>query len=122
MSEDRIPPTEVDSESRRPGFARTPGRILVEVVGGPMDGETRRTAKGTLTIGRAEDNDLSLAFDPSVSTKHARIQVDESGYWLEDLGSTNGTYLGQAKVDGRVLLAEGALFTVGRTMLELVGA
>jgi pSer/pThr/pTyr-binding forkhead associated (FHA) protein len=122
MSEAEIPPTEVDSESRRPGFMAMLGRIMVEVVGGPMDGETRRTARGILSIGRAEENDLALVLDPSVSTRHARIVVDQGGYWLEDLHSTNGTFLGQTKVDGRVLIAQGALFTVGRTMLELVGS
>jgi pSer/pThr/pTyr-binding forkhead associated (FHA) protein len=117
-----IAPTEVDSEGARLRLARPLDRIVVEVVGGPMDGEWRRAATGSLTIGRAEDNDLPLMFDPSVSTRHARIVVDQGQYWLEDLQSTNGTFVGEARVDGRALVGPGTLFTIGRTMIELLGS
>ena len=122
LPEDQIAPTEVDDERLSHRFPRPFSRIMIEVVGGPMDGEQRRAAKGTLTIGRAEDNDLPLTLDPAVSTRHARIVVDQGQYWLEDLQSTNGTFVGEAKVEGRVLIGPGTLFTVGRTMLELLGS
>jgi pSer/pThr/pTyr-binding forkhead associated (FHA) protein len=111
--------TAVVDEDTKIRQSRRPSGILVEVVGGPMDGERRHGPSGTLTIGRAQENDLALFVDPSVSTRHARIVIENGQYWLEDLGSTNGTYLGEGRVQGRVLIGPGTVFVVGRTTLEL---
>lgn len=94
--------------------------ILVEIVGGPMDGDRRRVRKPSLTIGRGEHNDVVLLLDPSVSTEHARIVADQGQFWIEDLGSTNGTFLGEARISGRTLIGAGSVFVVGRTTLELL--
>ena len=112
--------TAVVDEDTKVRQSRRPGGILVEVVGGPMDGERRRAAAGILSIGRTEENDLALLGDPSISARHARIVIDQGQYWLEDLGSTNGTYLGEGKVQGRVLIGPGTVFVVGQTTLELI--
>ena len=108
----------VDEESRVRRAGR-PAGIVVEVVGGPMDG-IRGKAEICLTIGRADAGELCLPGDPSISSQHARIVIDGGQYWLEDLGSTNGTYLGGGRVEGRVPIAPGSVFAVGRTTLELL--
>lgn len=112
--------TYVDQEWQAVHQGRSPEGILVEIVGGPMDGDRRRVRKMTLTIGRGEGNDVVLLLDSSVSTEHARLVVDQGQFWIEDLGSTNGTYLGDAKVEGRTLIGPGSVFVVGRTTLELL--
>lgn len=48
--------------------------------------------KKTITIGRAPENDIVLDF-PQVSTNHARFTPDGDGFWVEDMGSTNGTFV-----------------------------
>ena len=94
--------------------------IEVEVVGGPMDGHRRRVVVGELSIGRGEGNDLKLPLDPLVSSRHARIHVDGNNFWLHDLDSTNGTFIGAERIEGRVLIGPGTAFKVGRTQLELI--
>ena len=94
--------------------------ICVEVVGGPMDGHRARVETPWFTIGRDAANDLSLAMDPMVSSRHARIVREGQHFWLEDLGSRNGVYIGDQKLAHRVLLGPGSMFTVGRTQLEFM--
>ena len=69
-------------------------------------------------IGRANDSTLVLE-DDYASTRHARISLQDGVWVVEDLGSTNGTYLGQRKIDGPVQLDIGAPLRIGKTVLEL---
>jgi len=94
--------------------------MVVEVVGGPVDGLRRRSSGPSLTIGRGERNDLRLAHDLLVSTEHARIVKEGEHYWLEDLESRNGIYLGDERIRTRALIGPGTLFTVGKTCLEFM--
>jgi pSer/pThr/pTyr-binding forkhead associated (FHA) protein len=95
-----------------------PRTMELEVVGGPMDGHRTVVHGSVATIGRAEDNDLVLALDATISTRHARIVREGDHYWLEDLGSRNGTFLGDVRIRERALIGPGTLFAVGRTRLE----
>jgi hypothetical protein len=72
-----------------------------------------------LTIGRGGQNDLVLDGDEFASARHARIEARRDGVWVEDLGSTNGTYVNGAKVDGSQRLGSGDLLRVGETDLRL---
>jgi pSer/pThr/pTyr-binding forkhead associated (FHA) protein len=92
----------------------------LEVVGGPMDGVTTHVAKDALTIGRDPRADLSLRLDPMVSTNHARIVRDGKTFWLEDLDSRNGTYIGEQRIQGRSAIGPGTLFVLGSTCLEFM--
>ena len=94
--------------------------ISVEVVGGPMDGLRNRVEKAEFTIGRDTGNDLALVVDPMVSGHHARISREGHHYWLVDLGSRNGVYIGDQRLSQRSLIGFGTRFTVGRTHLEFM--
>ncbi len=105
---------------RRPPVPDDVWHITVEVIGGPLDGSRERIPGPIFTIGRAIENDLALNMDPMVSARHARIVREGQHYWLEDLGSRNGTFIGDKRLAERTLIAPGATFTVGRTMLEFM--
>ncbi|MCL0099710.1 FHA domain-containing protein, partial [Dehalococcoidia bacterium] len=65
---------------------------------GPRNGETMEVRAGTLTMGRSPDNDIVID-DPSVSRKHARLTSKNGQYYIEDLGSMNGTKVNGEKVE-----------------------
>ncbi|HEY0486925.1 MAG TPA: FHA domain-containing protein [Mycobacteriales bacterium] len=92
-------------------------RTLV-VTDGALAG-TRITLGDTpISIGRADDSTLVLT-DDYASTKHARLTPRDGQWLVEDLGSTNGTYLDRAKVTGPTPVPLGAPIRIGRTVLEL---
>jgi hypothetical protein len=72
-----------------------------------------------LRIGRNEDNDVVVA-DGRVSRHHARIDADGGGFAIEDLHSSNGTFVDGAQVQ-RARLHPGASIVVGETVLEIRG-
>ncbi len=72
-----------------------------------------------LTIGRAQGCAVALPTDTFVSQMHARVFRQGDDYWVEDLGSTNGTLVNGRKVDGAVPLRRGDRVQVGRSVLEL---
>ncbi|MGH9106381.1 MAG: FHA domain-containing protein [Acidimicrobiales bacterium] len=72
-----------------------------------------------LTIGRAQTCAVVLGADNFVSQLHARVFNKADGYWVEDLGSTNGTLVNGRRVSGAVPLERGDRLQVGRTVLEL---
>ena len=80
---------------------------------------TRITLTGApVLIGRANDSTLVLT-DDYASTRHARIVWQDGQWMVEDLGSTNGTYLGRRKLDGPTPLEVGVPLRIGATVLEL---
>ena len=72
-----------------------------------------------VTIGRSGECDLSLD-DTYLSSRHARVANDEGDLSIEDLGSTNGTYVNQELVRGRVHLERGDVVQVGGVLFEVV--
>jgi adenylate cyclase len=75
-----------------------------------------------VVIGRPPANmqiDLDLTGDPLVSRLHARIFVEQGQYWVEDLGSTNGTWVNGRRITTKTALTAGAKIQVGQTHLEL---
>lgn len=73
---------------------------------------------GTLQIGRAGACQIKLP-DTYVSSFHARIFRRDGGWFVEDLGSTNGTYLNQRRVTAPAELRAGDRLRIGKTTLEL---
>jgi len=74
------------------------------------------------TIGRSSGNDICLPLDLRVSRRHALLRRTPQGWLLEDLGSANGTYIGQRRVHGPTLVQPGDQIRVGRTWLEFTCA
>ena len=80
---------------------------------------TRITLTGApVLIGRAPDSTLVLT-DDYASNRHARISLQGDRWIAEDLGSTNGTYLGQHKLEGPIAMELGVPLRIGKTVLEL---
>lgn len=103
------------SRPRAPG-AMTPA-ILV-VTAGSLAGTRLRLTDGAILIGRAEDSTLVLD-DDYASTRHARILREGDTYYLEDLGSTNGTYLDRQRIQQPTPIGVGVPIRIGRTVIEL---
>ena len=88
------------------------------VTAGQLAGTRITLGEAQITIGRAEDSTLVIT-DDFASARHARL-VPRNGQWfIEDLGSTNGTYLDRAKVTGPTPVPLGVPIRIGRTALEL---
>jgi hypothetical protein len=88
------------------------------VTGGDLMGTRISLTGAPVLIGRAGDSTLVLT-DDYASTRHARISLQDGRWVAEDLGSTNGTYLGQRKLDGPVPMDMGVPLRIGKTVLEL---
>jgi len=69
------------------------------------------------TIGREAGNDLVVDED-TVSSQHARLVSRDGAWWIEDLGSTNGTLVNDAQVDGVRALRSGDVIQMGRVQLR----
>lgn len=72
-----------------------------------------------LVVGRGSGCDVALPDDSYVSQRHARLYRRDGRVWLEDLGSTNGTYLNSKPVSAPAVLHRGDRVQVGRTVLEV---
>ncbi|MDP9071526.1 MAG: FHA domain-containing protein [Actinomycetota bacterium] len=72
-----------------------------------------------LTVGRANGCQVALSDDSYVSQLHARVFRKDNRLWLEDLGSTNGTFLNAKPVSAPVALRRGDRVQIGRTVLEV---
>lgn len=86
----------------------------------PFDREKERVEIETaIVIGRSAECDVRLE-DNFLSSRHARIANDGGDLSIEDLGSTNGTYVNQELVKGRVHLERGDIVQVGGVLFEVV--
>lgn len=72
-----------------------------------------------VTVGRGGDCDLQIS-DTYLSGRHARFANDDGDLTVEDLESTNGTYVNQEIVHGRLLLEKGDIVQVGGVLFEVV--
>lgn len=116
-----VPGGNVVSSGKRRGSERktkqapVPTLLIVE----PVTAAGQRFAvSGTLSIGRAAGCEITLD-DTFISQVHARVSKGQSGVVVEDLGSTNGTYLNRKKVTAPVVVQSGDVIQVGSTVLEL---
>ncbi|MCU1591033.1 MAG: domain containing protein-like protein [Frankiales bacterium] len=96
---------------------RTAARRLV-VTEGALAGTTISLGEAPVTLGRADDSTLVLT-DDYASSRHARLVPGEDAWLVEDLGSTNGTYLGPNKVTRPTPVPLGQPIRIGKTVLEL---
>jgi hypothetical protein len=107
-------------ESRRQKPAKRPRGMpsQVVVVDGPNAGQAAQLDDAPVLIGRGPDAAIRLD-DDYVSTRHARIGLSEDTYYVEDLGSTNGTYIGSSRLTQATAVQLGTQVRVGKTTLEL---
>jgi len=103
--------------SRAPRPGRGSPRILVVTAGG-LKGTSIDLAQQQITLGRANDATLVLN-DDYASSRHARIFPQDGQWIVEDLGSTNGTYLDRQKVTRPLPVPLGVPIRIGKTVLEL---
>jgi pSer/pThr/pTyr-binding forkhead associated (FHA) protein len=108
-------PIEVEQEIR---IAVTPLPQL-QVISGPDQGRAFDLGPGELTIGREPGSDIQLG-DHSVSHVHALLRVREGLVSIEDLRSTNGTWVNRTKIERQTPLADGDRIDVGREQLLFV--
>jgi pSer/pThr/pTyr-binding forkhead associated (FHA) protein len=93
-----------------------PQQLLVTA--GALAGTSLGLTDQQITIGRADDATLVLA-DDYASTRHARLFPQDGQWIVEDLGSTNGTYLDRQKVTQPTPVPIGVPIRIGKTVLEL---
>ena len=105
----------------RPPKAAKPGRgtprVLVVTEGG-LAGVSIDLTDQQITLGRANDATLVLT-DDYASSYHARIYPQDGQWFVEDLNSTNGTYLDRQKVTRATPVPPGVPIRIGKTVLEL---
>jgi len=99
--------------------ADAPARPSILMVS--SDGQKPRSVRldASTTIGRSVECELRLD-DTYVSQLHARVFVQDGAVFVQDLGSTNGTYVNRNKVDATVALHPGDYLQIGRTVMEVM--
>ena len=81
--------------------------------------DTERTLDSApVMIGRSTENDMALTADEFASARHARIEPRRDGVWVEDVGSTNGTFVNGRKLERARKLTPGDVIRVGDTDLR----
>ncbi|MGK2881290.1 MAG: FHA domain-containing protein FhaB/FipA [Mycobacterium sp.] len=95
---------------------RTPRHLVVTA--GALMGTRITLGSQPVLIGRADDSTIVLT-DDYASTRHARLSQRGADWYVEDLGSTNGTYLDRAKVTTAVQVPMGTPVRIGKTVIEL---
>ena len=100
----------------KPGGSAREGACLV-VIYGPELGRRPMLTRGVFEIGRSARCDLPIE-QVSISRHHARISYSGGGHVIEDLGSTNGTYVGDVRVEGKCPLKHGDQIRVGHSILK----
>ncbi|AZM61205.1 MULTISPECIES: FHA domain-containing protein [unclassified Streptomyces] len=112
----QAPPPQRQQTGGRRG-RNTPTKLVVTE--GTLTGTTVALQGQTITLGRAHDSTIVLD-DDYASSRHARIYPDRDGQWIvEDLGSTNGTYLDRTRLTTPTPISLGAPIRIGKTVIEL---
>ena len=105
-----------------PGLGEQPqvetGRLVVVKSPALEEGDEVQLDSAPLLLGRGSRNDVDLGRDEYASSEHARIEPRRDGVWIEDVGSTNGTYLNGTRLTGPKRLSVGDVVRVGETELR----
>lgn len=115
----RVSPVRRGAPAPAKGGRKGPkGPRQLVVTGGALSGTRLTLGTAPILIGRADDSTVVLT-DDFASSRHARLTNREGDWYVEDLGSTNGTYLDRARVAGPTLIPPGAPVRIGKTVIEL---
>ncbi|MER6441660.1 MULTISPECIES: FHA domain-containing protein [unclassified Streptomyces] len=113
------PPQRQQAPAGGGGRQRRGAPTKLVVSEGTLTGTTVALQGQTITLGRAHDSTIVLD-DDYASSRHARIYPDRDGQWIvEDLGSTNGTYLDRSRLTTPTPIPLGAPIRIGKTVIEL---
>ncbi|WP_435975082.1 FHA domain-containing protein FhaB/FipA [Streptomyces sp. Qhu_M48] len=113
------PPQQRGQQNTGGGRQRRGAPTKLVVSEGTLTGTTVALQGQTITLGRAHDSTIVLD-DDYASSRHARIYPDRDGQWIvEDLGSTNGTYLDRNRLTTATPIPLGAPIRIGKTVIEL---
>ncbi|OCA95094.1 FHA domain-containing protein FhaB/FipA [Actinobaculum suis] len=93
-------------------------RPVLAVIEGPLTGMVLPLGQAQIIIGRSPDSSLVLD-DSYASSRHARVFFQDGYWWIEDLQSTNGTYIGNSAITEPVALVPGTRVRIGKTTMEL---
>ena len=104
--------------ARRGGPAPQYARLVVLKSPTLREGSRFEVNSLPITIGRSSENEIELRGDSYASAVHARVQTRPDGTWLEDQGSTNGTFVNGARIDRPRRLTAGDVVRVGETDLR----
>ena len=107
-----------DLAQLRDPVLRGGGRLVVVRSPTLAEGEERTLNSAPVTVGRGPQNDIALGGDDYASAKHARVEPRGDGVWVEDIGSTNGTFLNGIKLTRARKLTPGDVVRVGETELR----
>ena len=110
-----VPPRAAAAVTGRKRGQRGPKTLVVTA--GPLTGTKITLGDQPILIGRADDSTLVLT-DDFASSRHARLTNRGGQWYVEDLGSTNGTFLNGSKVGAATKLRRGDRLQVGGTTLE----
>ena len=100
----------------KPNKRNAPSKLVVTA--GTLTGTTVQLTEAQVTLGRAPDSTIVLD-DDYASNRHARLYPSNGEWMVEDLGSTNGTYLDRARVEQPMPVALGVPIRIGKTAFEL---
>jgi len=103
---------------RREVAAATSGRLVVMASPALEEGEEFQLDSMPVTVGRSDDCVVALDADEFASSHHARFEPRRDGVWIEDIGSTNGTYLNGIRISRPRKLSPGDVVRVGETDLR----
>jgi hypothetical protein len=98
--------------------ARELGRLVVLASPVLEQGDAFPIDSHPLTIGRGSNNDIALPADEYASTRHVRFEPRRDGVWIEDIGSTNGTFVNGIRLTRERRLAPGDVVRIGETDLR----
>jgi signal transduction histidine kinase len=91
---------------------------IIKLVSGPMRGTEYPARSESMVLGRSTEADVQI-HDPLISRLHCKLTWDDGKWYLEDLSTTNGTWMVGQKVDKRVNLPLKTSVRIGNTILEL---
>ncbi len=98
--------------------ARELGRLVVVDSSALEEGDVYGIDSTALTVGRGADNDLPLDGDEFASAHHARFEPRRDGVYVEDIGSTNGTFVNGIRLTTNRRLVPGDVVRIGETDLR----
>ena len=111
-----LPPGGAPARQRSRG-----GRLVVVKSDAVPVGSDYTVDSTALTVGRGPQNDVELDGDQFASAQHARFEPRADGLWVQDVGSTNGTFVNGVRIERSRRLSSGDVVRVGGTDLRYDG-